>query len=384
MTHPNSMRILMKHLFSFVTTMLLLVIGHPAMAQQDADLPTRPGQRIGINIMPTYQSFETDSLTISERSVPITFSLPLGLRTGLAVQAAVVNASADNLSSLSGLTDAQVHLSHTRPFRTNLGLNGSVVWSVRVNVPNGTEELSRSEFETLRHLSLNQYNFLIPGLGAGFGVTPGVTVALPVSESIVVGFGLAYQYRGRYTPIENMIDTYKPGNELLITAGTDIAIGQTWVLAFNGTYTIYQKDLLGDRSFFKAGDKLLANTRLQFSREFRSGWLSLLYRSRARNALTAPSGADIEEEFRTLPDQLAAYAGYRTRLGTQFYISLLGELKSFGESAILPDVETLIGFGTRLEIPLSPSVQLPLRAMYFAGDLTGYEISLGLQMVITR
>ena len=384
MTHLDSMRTSMKRPFSIVTSILMFVIVHPAMAQQDAGLPPRPSQRIRIDIMPTYQSFETDSLTISEGSMPITFSLPIGFRTGLAVQAAVVNASADNLSSLSGLTDAQVHLSHNRPFRTNLGLNGSVVWSVRVNVPNGTEELTRGEFETLRHLSLNQYNLQIPGLGVGFGITPGVTVALPISESMVMGFGAAYQYRGRYTPIENMIDTYKPGNELLITAGTDIGIGQTWVLAFSGTYTIYQKDLLGDRSFFKAGNKLLANAQMQFTQGFRSGWLSLLYRSRARNALTAPSGTDIEEEFRTLPDQTAVYAGFRTRLGSQFYMSLLGEFKTFGESAILPDVETVIGLGTRLEIPLSSSVQLPLRAMYFAGDLSGYEVSLGLQMSIAR
>lgn len=348
-------------------------------AQEALTTPAGTRQSTWVSFQPVYQSFKADTLEISESSVPLLISMPVGPNVGLAVQVAQASARGKDLSSLSGLTDAQLHLSYAHA----LG-EGSLVASMRVNIPNGTEEFTRDEFATLRQLALNQFNFQVPGLGAGFGISPGVTFAFPIGKSTVIGFGAAYQHRGAYKPIKNMIDSYKPGNEILFTGGLDIRLSSALEFTIDATYTLYDKDKIGGEAFFEAGDKVVTQARFQHTHGFNSAWVSGLYRSRAKNALTAPDGDGVIEEFRTLPDQVSLKGGYRARMGRNFYLNILGNARFFGETAILPDVASVYGAGAGLEIPIGASFQFPLRAMYYAGDLSGIEVSLGLRARLSR
>ena len=361
----------------YILTVLIIAMPLSAFGQQETSYQAGQRQPTWITLSPTYQSFQYDGGEIAEASVSSLVYSPIGDNLGMAFQIAGASSTGDELADLSGITDIQIHLSYYR----SLG-DASIVASLRANLPNGTQELSRGEFETLTMISLNQFDFRIPGFGVGIGINPGVTFAFPVTQDIVIGLGAAYQLRGGYTPVKRMVDEYNPGDELLFTGGVDVRISPSIDLSIDATYTLYGADKLGDEEFFEAGDKLIASSSLRLTSGFNSGWIQFRYRSRAKNMLVTPVGLGVEEAFQTLPDQSAVYAGYQARLGNELYASIQGEARFFGENRILPGVESAFGAGGGISFPILGNLKVPLQAMYHFGDLTGYEISLGLQAKI--
>ncbi len=355
-------------------SLLAMLLASAVYAQTGGTLQAGQRQSGFVSIQSTYQSFTVDEVNIAEFSAPLTVFVPLGTRAGMALTAAGASVSGDTVSTLSGLSDTQLHLSYNQ----RLG-RASLVASLRFNVPNGAKELSRAEFATLTQLSLNQYDFRLPGFGAGMGVSPGITLALPVSERAAVGIGAAFQYRGGYMPIKNLIDSYKPGNEVLLTAGFNVRISQPLNWSVDATYTAYESDRLGDQAFFSPGNKMVLTSRLSFTQGYNQAWIQALVRNREPNSLINPDGLEIEEEFRTLPDQKKVAAGYTMRMASRSYLSLVADARFFGDASILPDVSTVYSGGLTLDIAVSRAVAIPLQGRIFAGDLTGYEFGFGIR-----
>ena len=303
----------MKHLLFFIT----LLATSPPLLAQPASVPLA-GQRqpFQVSVYPAYQSLTQGEQTITQLSVPLEAYLPLGRKGGLSLRTAWAQVQGDGLADLSGLTDAQGYLSFYQP----LG-RGSVVVGLGVNLPSGQRELTRDEFATQVLLSRNEYDFQTSSFGLGLGLSPGLTVAVPLGEAVVVGIGGAYQYHGAFEPLENMPEAYKPGDELLVTGGLDIRLTQALSWAADVTYTTYRPDEVGEAEVFEAGNKLVGAAQLRYRSRTVQSWLYARYRSRAKNSLAAADSALVEEVVKSLPDQVEVFAGVRTRLASSLVSS---------------------------------------------------------------
>ena len=373
----------MKNLMKCLLLMLLLVgLTAEGFAQDGALYLSSQQSPVRISIGAVYQNYSNDDSDVSEFSIPVSMSVPLGRSLGLSLIANQASASGDSLESVSGLSDVQVGLSYYQPVG-----EGSVVFSLGANLPSGKIELTPDEFETSIFLSQHFFNFRVPGFGQGFNLSPGVVVAFPISETVVLGVGVSYQLKGSYKPQEGMEDDYTPGNEILFTGGFDVRAGRTSNLSADVTFTRYDSDTLGDLEVYSSGSKITATAQ----------WLSYLgvnvlrllarYRSQSKSSRPAVLGA-VAEELRTLPAQVWLMGSYRHQLSRAFHMGVLAQARLFGETdpsatnmLFGPEYfesKTVFDLGLTPEVALSDKVALRLRLLYTLGDFTGFETGGGL------
>jgi len=376
---PQTMKILMKRL---LLSLLLVGLAAEGFAQDGALYLSSQQPPVRISIEGLYQNYSNDDGDISEFSIPLSMSVPLGRSLGLSLIAHQASATGDSLESVSGLSDVQVGLSYYQ----RVG-QGSIVLSLGANLPSGKRELTTDEFETSIFLSQHFFNFRVPGFGQGFNLSPGIVAAFPVSENAVLGVGMSYQYKGSYKPTEGLQDDYTPGDEILLTGGFDVRAGATSNLSADVTYTLYGSDTLGDQDVYSSGDKVTATVQ----------WLNYLgvnvlrlvarYRSQSKSSRPAVSGA-ADEELRTLPAQVWLRGSYRHRLSPTVHVGVLAQARLFGDTDAsvgntpfgpeLFESKTLFDVGLTPEFSLSDTVALRVRFLYTLGDFTGFETGGGL------
>lgn len=360
-----------------IPLILATVLGlSPVAVRGQADQVVLAGQRqpTRLTLTPLYQRVEQDSLVLKEFSTMVFAFLPIhrNLAAGLRINHAAT--SGNGLTSADGLTDAQASLAYTRDVR-----RARLLVSFTVNLPSGKQHFTPDEFRTVSLVALNEYGFQIPSFGQGIGLTPAVTLALPLSEDVVAGFGAVYQYRGSYEPLADMTDTYNPGNEVLLTGGLDVRLGPTTTLATDLSFAVYGTDRLGTREVFASGSKTSLSARLRHTPGRREVWVMAVYRSRAKNSL-AVDGVLVTEVEKTTPDQLEVIGRYQFPLHPRFYLGVRVEASYFEARPYRRQETVRVGAGLVPEVIASRSVRIPMRFTYLTGDLSGFDIGIGLRL----
>ena len=343
-------------------------------------------QPIRVSLGALYQQYDVEAVLtqdgeeaeayISEVSFPFTAFMPITRNLAVSLQASSAMVSGGELADLSGISDAQAALS----YQQRIG-RGSLVFSLGANLPSGKRELSGEEFETAVLLGQNYYDFRVPSFGQGFNLAPALTIALPVSDRVALGFGGAYQYRGSFKPLDGMEESYDPGDEVLVTGGLDFRLAPRWALSGDLAYTMYQRDKLGEAEVFGAGGKLTST--VQLTGRFRSDVIRLVTRFRSRGKSDVPMGLSGEEEaLRIVPNQLELMGMYRTALSSALVVTFLAKGRYFSEADALNFTESrqLMDVGLFPEILLSPGFTLTGRGLYTVGSFTGFEAGVGMAM----
>ncbi|GAB5536909.1 MAG: hypothetical protein Rubg2KO_31580 [Rubricoccaceae bacterium] len=194
------------------------------------------------------QSYTTDDGTITQVTVPLRASFQIARNVSMNVRTAFATASGDGLEPLSGLTDTQVG---TR-FSGTVG-KGIVDVSLSASLPTGQTALSLDQLATASTLSLDDYAFATPSFGRGAVLAPGISVALPVSQTAAVGMGAVYSISSEYTLVQSDEAAYMPGNELLLTAGLDATLGRIGLVTVEGSYVQYGDDSYREATYSPGG-----------------------------------------------------------------------------------------------------------------------------------
>ena len=360
----------------FVTYGLVLITClFPGWARGQSGDVLMAGQRLPlrVNLFPIYQQFESGQVKVSEFSVPVWVYVPLDRNLGITLRTGYAVAGGDGLNTLSGLADVQAEVSYYQP----LG-DASLAWRLNANLPSGKQKLTLDEFETLTRLSFNQFSFQTPGLGQGLGMSPGLTLAFPVSEQVAAGLGVTYNYRGGFEPIENIVGQYDPGDELLITIGGDLRLTPTASLAANLGYTFYGVDQIGGADVYESGGKTVVQAQYRQFVGFNEIQVNALFRTRSRNSIAAAGGDLVPEEARTWPNQVALLGLYRHRFSEQVTLGTSFRFQQFDETPLFPESESLLSLSVMPVLTLSPTLQVPFRLMYRMGTASGFEIGAGL------
>ena len=335
------------------------------------------GQKGYIKIMPVFQQWSIESnYEISEVSFPTMIYYPVNRALSLSIrgnQASIIHVYDNNLpivggekNALSGLTDAQLSASYHLE-------NANLVFNLGLNLPSGKKELTANEFSTSSQIAYSYFNFQVPGFGQGLNVSPGISWAAPVSDNLVLGLGATYQLKGGFKPLEDMTDNYDPGDEILITGGFDIKLAPTTTFAVDVIYTTYGEDKMGSQTVFGSGDKIMVSGMLRSYQKFNELFLLVRYRSKGKNSYSI-LGDFQEEPEKTTPTQLEGIGYYKMRISEKFYLSILGEGRSFYATKNFPNNFPgldIIGFGLSPEFSPSRNIKIPLRFKYFFGDFTG-------------
>lgn len=347
------------------------LLASPILARQTPVNLTSRQAPVQISMMALYQSYEEDSLKIEQLSIPITITAPLGRRLNVTLSARQGNATGDDLESLSGLSDAQLTLGYATPLGSS-----SLAISLGLNLPSGKQELTAEEFQTLILISQTAFDFRTPSLGQGFGFSPGFTLALPVSENLVLGLGASYRVRGGFKPVDGMEEDYTPGNELLLTTGLDTRLGSTTSLSIDATFAQYAADKLGDDQVFEAGSKTTFLALIRHVMGFNDVRLLGLYRAREKSSQLGGSALN-SMPVQTIPNEFMVHVSYGLRMNARLRLRLQVEGRFFDETPAF-QARDVFDIGILPTYRLSRESSFVARVIYTTGTITGIEGGAGL------
>lgn len=361
----------MKPLATFVF-LFLAVTSTFAQDNPQALIQYRPA--VHVSIMPVVQVWEVEGEYFGELSIPVAVHVPLGRALSLSLLGRGAAVDGTDLEPLDGLADTQVALNYRRQIGRSM-----LMLTLGASLPSGKRELTNEEFSTAFLLGQNVYRFQVASFGQGRIVSPGVLVAVPLNERVVVGFGGSYQAKESYRPLASFAQDYNPGNEILLTGGLDVRLAPTTYLSSDVIFTMYDKDTLGEEEVFGAGQKAVVSAQIRHAFGFHELWLLGRFRSRAKNEVLIGSGL-VEEAEKSIPNQTEVMGHLRLRFSQNLYVRFLIDGRFFDES---PSAEriNLYGGGISLELAFS-TVTIPLRFKYFFGDFSGVEGGLGLLLTL--
>lgn len=353
----------------------LFVLAADASAQDEAPIA---GQRLPtqITLIPVYQQYDHDALSLSEFSttlnvfVPVTRNLGLSLRAGQAQVTGDLQTD-DPLTDLSGLGDVQLSATYFQEIGA-----ASLVAGLAANLPSGKQQLTPDEFQTLTLLSRTVYDFQMPSFGQGFGFSPSLTLAMPLGDRFALGLGASYQYRGGFEPLDEMQDDYDPGDEVLLTVGFDVGLAPQMSVSGDVSYTGYGTDRRGDEEVYAAGSKVVLTGQYRARWGFDGLWVVARHRIRGKGELLA---AGASGEASVLPTQTDVLMQYTRRVGEPLDLGVLGEARFFEETDVLPGA-SVFGVGVAPVLRVSRRVEVPARFVYNLGDLSGLEAALGVRI----
>lgn len=339
------------------------------VGSSSADALTSRDRPVQISIQPTYQRFEDEDQTLTQLSVPVVAVVPFKDRWQLSFRGSGASTSGDDLQTVSGLTDVRVALSYAR----SIG-DGSLIFNASVNAPVGKEDLTRDEFNTARLLSRNFYRFRVASFGQGFGGGTGVTWAIPVTESIVVGIGGSFRYRGSYSPAVDRQEEYDPGEEGRLTGGVDIQLDQYSALSTDVSFFTYGTDTVGSVDQFEVGNQF--SVRMQYLRET-DQTLRIVGYYREQEKSVLPLRSDANRELQVLPSQAKIQGRYTFGLAESVDLRMSAAGRWYDETTGF-ESKTLLTFGLSPQIAVGERLSISPRVAYTTGSLTGLEGGLGL------
>ncbi|HDQ00763.1 MAG TPA: hypothetical protein ENN22_16495 [bacterium] len=358
-----------KNIFSY----LVLIASVTALFAQNNGYII--SQKAYIHFSPTFQSWSTNSrFNIHETSLSLAAYYPINRTTSLSLTGNQAQIAGD-VDKMSGFTDSQLQLSHHL-------VNANLVLSLGVNLPSGKKEFNEQEFRTSSQISYSFYNFKVPGFGQGLNLSPGLSWAAPLNDKIAVGFGVTYQYKGDFKPVENMVDSYKPGDEILITAGFDFQFSPATTFAADVIYTFYNQDKMGNLTVFEAGDRLTISGQLRSLIGQNELRIISRFRSPGKNSYYIGGIFQLESE-KTTPNQFEGIGSFKLSFSPGLALTVQGEIRTFSKSALLPAMN-IFGVGVKPEIQINKNFAISPRLIFYYGDvqggtsLAGTDASIGL------
>jgi|GEM_PF-696062 hypothetical protein len=360
-------------LLSLVLLATLLMSVWPQKAEAQANQISLSASRMPIKATMSayYQQYNDGEKIINETSFPVSLMVPLSTKLSLGIWTSHASIGGDKIASLSGVADTQLLVSYV----ASVG-NGSLVVSLGANLPSGKIELTTPEFDTAILLSQTAFNFRVPSYGHGFGLSPTLTWAIPVSSNLVLGLGAAYQHRSGYKPLEDFEDDYTPGNEILITAGFDSRISSNTALSLDVTHSLYEADKIGEVEIFDSGNKTVVTAMIRRVTGFNELRLIMAYRTRAKSSELAGTEL-VTQEQRTVPNELVGRLSYSMRLNSTYTTTWVLGARSYDETAFYGSRQ-LVDIGVEPYVRLSDKMSLATRFIYTLGSIDGFEGGLGL------
>lgn len=330
-----------------------------------------------ITLQGSYQSWQMNQWSVYQLSTPIEVYLPFNREFAMYMMGGAASINGSDIFRMTDITDIQVG------FNYHLTEN-NLLFTLGLNIPTGKHKLSTAEILAVAQTSSAYTNFFLPNIGQGFNISPGITWVSPVSEQVVLGLGLGYQYKGGYQFYEASTEDIVPGNEAMITGGLDIKTGALSSLSFDLVFSNYAEDKYGSQEIYKSGNKIVVSSQFKQYFGFNHLWMQLRFRSKTKGMVMDPTGVSsnlVEETVKTYPNQVEWMGLYRIHHQSGHYYGIWAEFRDYME----PVKFMVFGVGFVPEFKLSDKVMMPVRikiktGSFDSGDTaTGFELGAGIK-----
>ena len=276
---------------------------------------------------------------------------------------------------MSGVTDVQLALEYQVFFE-----NSRLIASLGMNLPSGTNQLSSSAYETAEQLALAQYGFNVPHFGQGGSFAPGLAFVTSVTPNMIVSLGGTYRVRSSFEPISELADQYEWGNELMLTFGAGAELSTGLSLSADLIYTSYGEDKIGDVTVFQTGNQVVAQAQIHKNMNNQDIWLTGKYRTIDANEVLAEGNIQTEL-LKSFPGFAKVTGQYSTKLSPTFRGSVVAESTWYEEDAAF-EALGVYSIGIIPAFSVTPAVTIPLHARMIFGDLSGYEVGVGITAIL--
>ena len=342
------------------TLLVLLFLSVAAQSQNEQYIISRQGSVI---ITPVYQSWsgKNAGYTFSEFSTILSAYVPLGRSASFSLGGGGATSGGD-VTKLSGLTDVQLGVNyHVESINT--------VFSLGINAPTGKKELPHDQFVTSILFSHPLFNMQVPVWGQGFNLNPGLAWVFPVNDNLVLGLAAAYQYRGKYKPIDGS-GFYAPGPEITGSLGADYKLNEVASLSADFMLTAYGTDKYNDAEVFASGNSYWFN--LQYRQYFRENSLQVFagYRSTSKGKVAGVGGL-VSEAERLEPGRFEASAQFRQVLNPRFSMTYLAEVRIYENTPEAYSGSKVAGVGVGPTFSLPSGLFFPALVKVDFGNLKG-------------
>ncbi len=340
--------------------LFLLILSAAARSQTDQNVISRQGS---VSITPVYQSWtgKNAGFSFSEFSTMIAAYVPMGRNASLSVGGGGA-ASGGDVAALSGLTDVQLGVNYyLEPANT--------VFSLGVNAPTGKKELSHDQFTTSILFSQPLFNMQVPVWGQGLNLNPGVSWVFPANDNLVLGLAAAYQYRGKYKPIDGG-GFYAPGGEITGSLGADYRLNDVQSLSADFMFTSYGTDTYNDAQVFASGNSYWFN--VQYRQFFHENELHVTagYRSTSKGKVAGVGGL-VSEAERLEPGRFEASCEFKQVFNPRFSVSYLAEVRIYENTPEAYSGSKVAGVGAAPAFSLPSGLYFPALLKVDFGNLKG-------------
>ncbi|MEO8564368.1 MAG: hypothetical protein ABI601_20000 [bacterium] len=323
---------------------------------------------------PTLVDLEKVSLV----TVPVTASVALSPKIEFGVNGAFASATrtrrGGQSTTISGLTDTDVHLGYRLS-------GGRVLLTATGYVPTGKTQLTGDQMELTGLIASDLLPFAISNWGSGGGIGLSAALAAPVTNETTVGLSAGYVVGRAYEPLSTGKFAYRPGNQLLVRGSIDRLIGITARTSLQVTYAHFNQDQTIGTNFYQTGDRLQAVGSVAFAAgPQRTGVVYLGFLQRQVGKFT--SVVDVT------PAQHLLYAGAGVRqpmgrltLVPSLDVRLLGSEDGVGQGRN-------ISVGVGAEVPFESIEVVPMARARFGklvirtlqeSTFTGFELGLSIR-----
>jgi hypothetical protein len=205
---------------------------------------------------------KVDVEKISLLTVPYAVRARLGDRWDVSVDGAYASATlrrrGGSQTSISGLTDTELRLTYSLK-------NDRVRLAAVALAPTGKSQLTAQEMDVTGVVAADLLPFAISNWGAGGGVGVNAAVAIPMNDETSFGMSAGYVVAREYEPLQATSFAYRPGNQLLVRAAADRAMGSSAKASVQLTYLHYSQDRSQGANLYQAGDRLQGVGSLAFA-----------------------------------------------------------------------------------------------------------------------
>lgn len=333
-----------------------------------------------INVMPVYENWTiNDSTDFSEfTSIFAAGYNPLeNTSLGLVTRYASVSTNSGSVSNdLSSLSDLQITIKQKLPDQ-NLSFDGGV------NIPSGKTKLSPEEFTISQVVSQELFGLRTSNFGQGLNAFLGATWLHPLSDAVVIGAGVSYQFKSEYQPLADITDKYTPSNEISFTAGLDIKLSESQTISGNFTGIFYGSDKVNGKEIFTSGNRMIFNAMYRQYFSFDYLMFYVLYRNVALDQLKGDYAVLDNEKI--TPNQVYLAASYNQHFNISFSLGYGIFTSIYEKTAGYFSGYTMYGASLSPLFTISPVVSIPVFLKYAVGnagsksDLHNYEVSAGIK-----
>jgi len=331
---------------------------------------------------------DTTDVSISQWVFPVSGMVPLGDNAELRYYTALSGAESSSEAfsrDLSGLTDTRIQLAHTL-------VGNQILVAGGINFPTGQTKLAKDQFELLRVLSAEKFNFPVKTYGEALGVY-GEVLGATEAGRWTVGGGVGAYYSGEYEPTDDGI-SYRHGLRTYLTGSAETTAGETTVdrLKFDIMLVVAMADQANEQDVFQDG--ILFD--IAATGTHRLGHWNGLAQARAilrgKDRRLSQTGNLAAESYASTGSELRLSAQASRQLGDR-WVGTLGLASKFLMSNNYPETDllhdggaTLIGIGGRLgaQFTAQTGATIGLRKWFGSAaaggttealDLSGWEIS---------